>query len=291
MAGYDQSEVVIEACDGTGNGGNPGGAPANPQYPIIIDTTGDDYVFAMEDSWPYYGDYDMNDVVVKFSRSKIALEADGSKTITYRASVIASGAIRTIAAAVQFDKIASGQVNQVAYSNPDAVAPFRLNANNTEQGQAQAVIPIFASAKDFCGQNSNYVNVGDNGVNIDPALLPVQEITVRFASGVRNEEIEIRNINFFITVNGLESGRKEIHLAGYKPTELADKSLLGTNDDNSAEGKYTYLSKDSNLPWGLIIPTGSWKCPFEEVSILNTYSGFRDWAVSGGTENKDWFIQ
>lgn len=292
MAGYDQSEVVIEACDGTGNPGNPGGTPENPEYPIIIDTSGDEYIFAMEDSWPSYGDYDMNDVVVRFSRNKIALEADGSKAITYRAGIIATGATRPIAAAIQFDKVTTGQVSAVTYSNPEVITPsFKLNANGTEAGQTQAVIPFFANAKVFCRQNNNYINVGDRGITVDETSLPVQEITVRFGPGVRNEEIGIRNINFFITVNGTQSGRIEVHLAGYEPSDLGSKVLFGKYDDNSKEGKFKYLSKNSNLPWGLIIPTGSWKCPFENVSILKAYPDFRNWATSGGIENKDWFTK
>ena len=291
MAKYDQSEVVIETCDGTGNSGNPGDVPENPKYPIIIDTTGDDYIFAMEDSWPSYGDYDMNDIVVRLSKNNITLYADGSKAVTYQVQVVASGATLPIAAAIQFDKVASTQIDEATYSNTDAINGFKLNSRHTEENQTQAVIPFFANAKEFNGLNSNYINVGDAGITADVSQLPTQEVTIRFAASVKDEDINMKNINFFTMINGTGEARKEIHLAGYEPTDLSGMELFGTADDNSTEGSFKYLSKNSNLPWALVIPTGTWKCPGERVNILNTYPDFKNWATSGGTENKDWYKQ
>lgn len=283
------SGLVIETCTGIANPGNPGTDPKDPEFPIEIETNGDDYIYAMEDEWPSYGDYDMNDLVLKLTKSKIAIHANNSKTITYKARIIAMGANKAIAAAIQFDKITSGQIENVTYSNEKAIEGFTLNAQKTENGQDKAVIPFFANARDFAKQNSNYINVGTNGTTVEENMLPFQEISIRFGNSVKDEDINIRNINFFITNNGTGNGRTEIHLAGYEPTKLADVSLFGTDKDNSVSGQYKYLSKDSNLPWGLIIPTGNWKCPSETINILTSFPSFKEWATSGGKENKDWY--
>ncbi len=45
------------------NGGNEGGDPEDPKFPIIMDDNRN-YAYLFEDQWPLYGDYDMNDLVL-----------------------------------------------------------------------------------------------------------------------------------------------------------------------------------------------------------------------------------
>ena len=62
-----QLQFLRGDCTGDGNQGstNP---PSNPNYPIEV-PNGPYYTFAMEDNWPAFGDYDMNDLVLGHTES------------------------------------------------------------------------------------------------------------------------------------------------------------------------------------------------------------------------------
>lgn len=49
--GYDESKHSIESCSGIINGGNEGGDPSDPEFPIIVEDA-TNYTFAFEDNWP-----------------------------------------------------------------------------------------------------------------------------------------------------------------------------------------------------------------------------------------------
>ena len=95
-------------------------------------------------------------------------------------------------------------------------------------------------------------------------------------------------MNVFIITGGNGTNRREIHVAGYQPTQLADVSSFGGNDDaSSISSKKYYLSKE-NLAWGIIVPT-NFKWPLEYVNIKTAYNQFNDWVTSGGAGNKNWW--
>lgn len=71
--------------------------------------------------------------------------------------------------------------------------------------------------------------------------------------------------------------RKEIHLAGYKPTSKVKSDPLDYTDYN-------------NMVWGLLIPIANFKYPLEGVTIQNAYPKFLNWAKSGGTNDVNWYL-
>lgn len=99
MATYDKSKVVIETCSGTANGGNSGHEPE--------DNTGASKTFtgiyAMEDQWPDFGDYDMNDVVVKLEVRGEGKSLNDLSTAIINATITAVGADKQIALKVELD--------------------------------------------------------------------------------------------------------------------------------------------------------------------------------------------
>ena len=93
-------------------------------------------------------------------------------------------------------------------------------------------------------------------------------------------------MNVFIIVDGNRNPRKEIHVAGYQPTKLANTDLFGGNNDNSHHGSKKYYISKENLAWGIMVPS-NFKWPLEYVNIKTAYSQFSDWVTSGGTENEN----
>ena len=89
-------------------------------------------------------------------------------------------------------------------------------------------------------------------------------------------------------MDGNRNQRKEIHVAGYRPTKLANTDLFGGNNDNSHSGSKKYYISKENLAWGIMVPS-NFKWPLEYVNIKTAYSQFSDWVTSGGTENEKWW--
>ena len=120
-------------------------------------------------------------------------------------------------------------------------------------------------------------------------LTKIINFTLRFdqASAPSSDALNINKLNLFI-ITDRGSKRKEIHVAGYQPTKLANTELFGGNNDaSSVNGKKYYISKD-NLAWGIIVPT-QFKWPLEYTKIQNAYKQFAGWVTSGGVNNTKWW--
>ena len=294
LAKEGQANIVIETCSGESHEPIPGGDPSDPDFPIIVETS-TDYIFAMEDQWPYYGDYDMNDVVVAVSpgiSNYVGRETTYVKQIKFDVKILAVGALKQIAAAMQLEKIAPDQVESVKYHRqgvPQTVLgnSFYLEANRVETNQEKAVIPFFENANKLLGDN--FVNVGR-----DVEAVPVEftiDVVFKDNANVKPADLGHKDLNFFIipdlSKTEAKQRRPEVHLGGYNPTKLANPDLFEMTDaaDN---GTKKYIGKDG-MVWGLMIPTTEWKCPDESVNITEAYPNFAKWVTSGGKENQNWY--
>lgn len=267
---------------------NPGysNTPSAPEEPEVEPAEGWTGIYAMEDNWPSYGDYDMNDVVVKTAVS-MKLHNNGGyvKEADVEIWLMAVGANKTIAAAVQLDQITSDMLRtsgnySVKHDELEDISAFSVvsNACHIEQGQAKVVIPLFASANQLLG--GNYVNVGE-GPSTQAKKI---QVNLRFEDGkVTTAMLQDRNFNFFIMTNGVQKDRTEIHLRNFAITDLGNGSLSGKEDDN---GNYT---SHAGLVWGLLIPSSSWSWPEEHDNIKKVYPSFESWATSNGAQNPDWY--
>jgi LruC domain-containing protein len=92
--------------------------------------------------------------------------------------------------------------------------------------------------------------------------------------------------NPFLIVN-LERG-KEVHLANYPPSTLANTGYFGTENDDSNPAGGKYYKTASNLPWVMHIPA-----PFdylkEKKPVINGHLVFKDWVFSSGSIYSDWY--
>jgi hypothetical protein len=80
---------------------------------------------------------------------------------------------------------------------------------------------------------------------------------------------------------------REVHLAGYQPTELADSSFFSTADDVSVPGTAATYKDIDGMPFAMLLPS-SWEWPIEFVDITNSFPYLRPWAESNGVNNTDW---
>lgn len=272
-----------------GNVPAKGNTPVSPQFPLTVNL-GTTYTYAMEDLWPNYGDYDMNDIVVAIKPEYTLSSAEYVQSMTFTTTLKAIGANKPLAAAIQLDNVSDANVSNVTYSVSStdgsvfAVGSNKVESFNTNE-KAKAVIPLFDNAHQFLG-STGITNTVKGGTTKPEKSV---SITVTFvANKIKPADIsEIATaLNFFIVTDKQKTNRTEVHLRGFNATSHANKSLFGTSVDNSKTG-LTYKS-NSNLVWGMVIPS-NFSYPVENTSILTAYPDFEQWAQSGGASNQDWY--
>ena len=299
LAEEGSSDVTIEATDYNQKGNTvKSGTPAEKTFPIIESST-KVYTYLFEDCWPDLGDYDMNDLVLDIKDITYGKNADNSiKSMTLTAVLRADGGSFKLGGAIQLDGVESDKINSVS-SNFDLTDYAFNTTNGIESGQTYAVIPLFNEAHAAMGATQNTMtNTRTDGKGETVASKTIN-LTINFKdnSNVSSSDVSLKKLNVFIIVNYGDGTtytdgkiRKEIHLAGYAPTDLGTYSLFGTGDDNSNESDVSSLYKSkTNLTWGLAVP-GSLRYPLEYEAITKAYPKFKDWATSGGASNADWHV-
>ena len=288
--GYDESKHSIESCSGIINGGNEGGDPSDPEFPIIVEDA-TNYTFAFEDNWPTYGDFDLNDIVTTIDKVTFAQHEDGSVGVyTLNGTLQAVGASKKLGVGIQFLGFTASNVVELK----GIVEGVTSNATpiNFESNQSNPVVIICNDAHRFIGNSENdrsYVNTLANNSNNKNGVK--FEISIEFKKGaVKPKDLNINLLDLFVISRAADAKTKrtEVHVAGHAPTDLGNTKLFGQgNDKSSAEEKRYYLSSE-NLAWGVVIPTDfAW--PLEYKNVKDVYTNFVSWVTSGGKENKDWY--
>jgi LruC domain-containing protein len=225
---------------------------------------------AFEDLWPYYGDYDLNDVVVDFNYKVITNAANEVKELNGTYVLKASGGQIENAFAVEFPTNLSNVAN--------------VTGSSLEVGQPKAVGIIYPNIRTV----QNRWNTVPTEPYSDSVLA---RINFTLTNPIPLSTFGLNEYNPFIwgTTIGKNRGM-EIHLPGKTPTALANNSLLGTGDDRTSitNGKY-YLS-ETNLPWAIHIPV-VFDYPTEKSDIVTAYLKFGAWAQSGGTVFGNWYTK
>jgi LruC domain-containing protein len=236
---------------------------------------------AFEDMWPAEGDYDLNDLVISY-QYKFAMNAANNV-------VHMNGSYKPLAAGASFSngfgiqlplapntvKSVSGQILNNNY--------IRLSANGTESNQSSAVIIPFDSYKSLFASNSGFINTVQNTALVKSETA---HITMTFNSLLQEDFTAKAPFNPFMISN--QTRGREVHLVNQIPTDLADKSLLSTQSDNSNVQKNRYYLTKENKPFALDI-FGSFDYPVEKKAIYDVYTYFSQWALSGGQRNADWY--
>ncbi|NDV81927.1 LruC domain-containing protein [Bacteroides sp. 51] len=287
ITGYGKSTVYIEDCIGIRNNGDEGEEPEDPEFPII-NTDGKSYTYLFEDQWPFYGDYDMNDIVIQIKNITHSSN-NSNKVEKYQFDFIlqAIGANKVLAIATSLERINPANVKSVTYS---ASTPTSFDVNNgVEKGQNTAVIPLIDNARVFLNHPIGYVNTE----TLNVTNLPTITVTVEFNNPVDLTDLSIDDFNLFIMADvniipATSNQRKEIHVYGFSPTSKADTSYFGNNDD--ASNTYTYYASRNNLAWGITIPD-DFKWAKENTPLTQAYTEFSSWITSNGTQNPDWYTR
>lgn len=251
--------------------------PDDEKYPDVV---GDpiEGTLAFEDLWPSQGDYDMNDVVVKYSTTFTADKDNKIVAVQDIFTPVHSGGKLKSAFGYQLD-IPASDIKSVKIGNSSSSAQ---TVNGMELGQDKPVFMLF----DDIGQA-----VAKGAITVSLELKGGQSLSDATRKSLYNPFI-------CVTDKGFVPGtvRKEIHLTNYAPTSLADPYPFGRNDDKSSVdkagnpiGPYYYVTSDLH-PFAIDLPITDYRIPDERVKIDNFYPQFAGWVNSKGEKNKEWYL-
>lgn len=220
--------------------------------------------YAFEDLWPDLGDFDFNDLVINF-RYKHVMNAEGLIHETILDFIIKNvgGSFKN---GFGIEINASPDIVQSITGCNLTEGLISVNENGLENNQSKLVFIVFDNAW------SNYIE--NDGK---------MRVVINYSQPIRNNQIGA--MNPFIFING-ERGR-EVHMVDMMPTDLMDTSLFGTGDDDSNPAIGRYYRNQTNLPWGVTM-LYDFTFPKEKIAINKGYTKFASWAISSGTDYKDW---
>lgn len=228
---------------------------------------------AFEDLWPRRGDYDMNDVVIRYNSTITKNKNNQVTKIEDIFTPLNIGGTFPAAFGYQLG-VPISKVKSVSIVNGSSTAKV---TNNMELDQEKATIMLF--------DDIHNVTLGRNIT-----------VTTEFDGTETEETILFPPYNPFICVGTFIPGypRKEVHLPKHEPTSLVNKLYFGSYDD------YTYIDKSENYvncymtelayPFAINLPTIDYKISIEGRSIDKSYPKFKSWADSKGDQDKDWYL-
>ncbi len=273
---------VVVDTDGDGVQDKDDVAPNDPTYAYVQYSPSATQFgsIAFEDSYPSQGDYDLNDMVVDY---QFEIRTNGANKVT---SLRPKFVLRAMGASfkngfgfelpISFDKIASVTGSTLKDNL------VKTNSNGTEARQTNAVFIAFDNGFNLMqSPGGGFVNTEKGKPTVKPDTI---KMVINFNTPVAAADLGTAPYNPFIFTN--RNRGTEIHLAGYKPTNLADLTLFGRGDDDSGKGKYYQTKK--NLPWAILLPS-TFSYPIEKEPINKAYLKFNEWAESKGVQYPEWY--
>ncbi|MEL6704444.1 MAG: LruC domain-containing protein [Bacteroidota bacterium] len=242
-----------------------------------------EYVFgavAFEDLWPGTGDYDFNDLVVRYRYREITNSA--SEVVRFEAdyAVQAVGAGFVNGFGVELP-VAASNVESVTYSRQPGTVT--LAANGVEAGHTNAVVIPFDDAKAMIPGAVGFVNTEAGS----PVLASdTVNVLLQFTTPLQGSLLMDAPYNPFLFRKN-DRG-VEVHLPDAAPTALADDTVFGTFHDRTNVGTGTTYRTEAGLPWALHLPEG-FVHPIEQRDLTQGYPRFVDWVQSNGASFPDWY--
>lgn len=288
--------VVIADADEDGVADSEDDYPNDPfrAYNLFLPAA-DFGTIAFEDLWPSFGDSDFNDLILDY-RLNFVTNASGQLVEMKNKFVV-----RAIGASMKngFGFTLMGVPAASVLSTQGDILTQGIitkNANGVEANQSQATFIVIDNAF----SKLPAIGGGFTGANTIPAAPFVTPDTIFFNVTFIQQRVPapggaviyadlISNPKFynpFIFTNQIRG--KEIHMADYQPTDLADQSFFSTYDDDSKPGEGKFYKSANNIPWAMIL-VEKFDYPVEQADIIQSHLKFKDWAETGGASFQDWF--
>lgn len=236
---------------------------------------------AYEDLWPSKGDYDFNDLVVRWRFHVVVSPQNNVMELKCKAFVDAKGGSLPGGFGVEFPFNAS-LVNQVTGYD---ITRSRVTLTNKglEAGHTKAVVILFDECADQLSKPGGSMY---NTRRFAPIAYPdTINIRMTFSSTLSFTNLGTYPFNPFLFTS---QRNREVHLPNKANTVLANTALFGTAHDNSIPASNRYYKTVNNLPWAIHIPT-KFNYPAERSDIVTAHTKFSAWVQSNGLLNNDWY--
>lgn len=255
---------------------NPIEAIINPDIPDIKPDGGNEDkkysleykgIIAFEDNWPRKGDYDLNDVIVKYQSVLNFNDANQVLSTEDTYELLWSGATFKNGFAYQLNTERSNMSTEILE------APTTFNGQGLDTDLSKATVNVFLSALDVTERNTKTATY---------------KIKNTFKTPLSHETLGIPPYNPFIMVHDeLKESRIEVHLVNYPPTEKADMALFHTEEDLSSVPTSYYVA-NGNYPFAIHL-SGATNFNTPETHPIDKSFEHMDWVNSNGTDYKDWY--
>ncbi|WP_462251666.1 LruC domain-containing protein [Ekhidna sp.] len=233
---------------------------------------------AFEDNWPSKGDYDFNDLVVRYKVTSLVNRDNNAARMIIELRLVAAGGEFQNGFGIELPILESVIESVSGHNAPSSM----INSKGLENGQSNPTIIAFTNSLGELG--------GGNVINADPNKPKVEEsvytIEVNFTELIPASSLAGAPYNPFIFINN-ERGR-ECHLRNKLPTDLADLSHLGSNDDGSIPDQGRYYVSERRVPFAINI-AHQFRYPVEGTRIDKAYNYFIPWGESSGSAYGNWY--
>jgi LruC domain-containing protein len=288
---YCASFIGKDECNDVGYGGSTvvdtdgDGVPDDSDdYPNDPGKAFDSYyphtgyaINGLEDLWPSRGDYDFNDLVLKFRTHYVQNASNKFVKADFEVILNAIGAGLHNGLGVQFVETGTG-AEKFKRITPAIVTGVSGQADKLE---GPNMVKVYNDV--FQVLTSYYNNVGD-GPSKKPDTL---RFSITFNAAATHPSALIPDFYMFRS----DDRGLEIHLPDRPATLLANSTYYNTYDDNTQPQNNRWFKTSANLPWGVEVITGTnmWKHPLSKINIGDAYPDFMPWVNSSGTQYNDWY--
>lgn len=247
--------------------------PEDPK-PVVVKKMG---VLLYEDLWPFQGDFDMNDVVVKYVAEMTKNKDNKITDAKIDFTIVHSGASYNNDLLYQDDNLSNATVT---VSCSDGVALPTVDKGNN-------IVRVATKVLDFANK----------------AQKATFTVNYKFTSPIDSFDVPL---NPFISIG--DNAGKEVHLTNHAPSPFADMSWFSkrTHDYSNPDLGLYYITyekisdkpeeRGQQLPFAVNIvfenqeTMNGFKVTEEGQAISRHYPGFVNWVRTNGKENADWYL-
>ena len=245
-------------------------------YDFFYPSEGNYGTLAFEDLWPDKGDYDFNDMVIRYNIKEVVNATNELKEIHFDLLLTAIGATKQNGFNFELP-IQAEDISILSASYP------ALTIKTNSEGLA--IIRVFNNSNDLVQINGNFMNTVQT--NPHTPYIPISFVLEVGGEYSASESTYFAPYNPFITID--HDSSMEVHLPGLPPTANADVSYFnnGFDDATNLEAGYYYKTAEG-APWAINIsyPVAH---PTETTDIVVAYPEFGNWVTSNGTAFNDWY--
>lgn len=237
---------------------------------------------AYEDSWPQKGDFDLNDLVMRYRTQEVMNASRQIVELNAEYRLDANGGILSTGFGVHLPGVAANKISsaslQINQGSPQALT--------TESGQSEAVLLLYNDIRPYAVQTRSGCGFFNTEIGCPRINGTTFQMKVNFTSPLASS-LFISPYNPFIFRT--DNRGQETHLPSKPPTAKANTALFGTQNDRTVIGTSNTYLDTNRLPWALDIPS-DWEYPKEKTDIVLSHPKISAWASSGGSTNTDWYF-